>query len=419
MEYISLAKQYYKDQVVYENLYRYRTSSTDSLYTLPVSIGKNAAFFVLSKEVNKLNQDIYIRNNKLSRLYNGLPTVARNACLRKSIIDEILLSNDIEGVYSTRKELHIVMKKKKKSKVLKFEGLVNKYQMILNDQANIPLANSTDVRNLYDEIILKEIDTNDYPDGKVFRKESVSVYTPADKEIHQGINPEKHLIDFMDKTLEWLEDSSIPHILRISVYHYLFGYMHPFYDGNGRLSRFISSYLLKETLNFLVSFRISYIISNNKKKYYESFEICNDEKNRGDITPFVIAFLEIVYQAVESLIDELDESKKKLAHYNKIISAIFDTIIASNGNISKKTLDNQINILYIVIQNSLFSDEPISIQELCSAVDLGNTWTRNCLSSLIELGYINKVKQGHSVMYEANFMALDQFHITRDAGSNS
>ena len=64
-----------------------------------------------------------------------------------------------------------------------------------------------------------------------FRRKSVSVYSPHMKEIHRGISGETEIIACMEKALFILHNKSIPPLIRISVFHYLFGYIHPFYDG--------------------------------------------------------------------------------------------------------------------------------------------------------------------------------------------
>ena len=51
----------------------------------------------------------------------------------------------------------------------------------------VPLDTCNDIRTLYDEIVVNEIEEADRPDGEIFRKGVTSVYSPTEKEIHRGI----------------------------------------------------------------------------------------------------------------------------------------------------------------------------------------------------------------------------------------
>jgi len=65
----------------------------------------------------------------------------------------------------------------------------------------------TDIRSLYDELVLKEVveeDDKNYPDGSIFRKDKVFVQSPTGKVIHTEIYPEDKLIDSMAEALNIL-----------------------------------------------------------------------------------------------------------------------------------------------------------------------------------------------------------------------
>ena len=83
--------------------------------------------------------------------------------------------------------------------------------------------------------------------------------------IELDVNAGETKTDFIELKVNDLNNDDINFLIRIAVFHYAFGYIHPFYDGNGRTSRFISSYLLSQRLEDLVSFRLSYTIKLNIK----------------------------------------------------------------------------------------------------------------------------------------------------------
>lgn len=405
MNYIPLSKMYFKNRKQYYDLYSARANCSDAVYNLPVEVTGNPAFFIVCHEVICLTTEIYIRNNKLTRIYNspGLPPVAIKDYIQNAIVEEIMQTNTIEGVRSTRKEIQITFKKRHSSANLRFKGLVNQYNQILDFDHKTRLASSTDIRVLYDDMLGREIPEDCQPDGIIFRKESVSVLGADGKAIHRGLLPEEHLIDFVNASLSWVQDDSIPHLLRASVFHYLLEYAHPFYDGNGRLGRFITSQQLKETLNVLVSFRISSAINGAKEKYYKAFEICNHPRNCGDITPFVIVFLEILLMAVNSLIDDLETREERLAHYAQILEEYFAT--ASTG---KKALQEE-RVLDAMVQAALFIRNDLTIEDLCQEIqDLSKYQIRNILDSLEIQGLASSKKSGKYKLYTANLSQIEK-----------
>lgn len=75
---------------------------------------------------------------------------------------------------------------------------------------------------------------------------------------------------------------------------------------------FLITKSLKDELGILLSLRISYVIKNNLKNYYKAFDICNDVKNKGDITYFILMFLDLLEEATEDLYAKLRDLSDKL-----------------------------------------------------------------------------------------------------------
>jgi len=211
----------------------------------------------------------------------------------------------------------------------------------------------------------------------------------------------------MNESLEFLNNDRFPHLIRISVFHYLLGYMHPFYDGNGRMSRFISSYLLKNILNLLVSVRISYVIKNNRKRYYEAFEICNDPKSKGDLTPFVLAFLQIILDAEKSLLESLTARSQKLNYYQEKIRQY---------HAAHPDMNNSKEILSILVQNALFSDEWMSSSEIRNYVKKGENFIRKCIQDMLSEHLILLQRDRHKKLYTANLSFFDHFKAQNETG---
>lgn len=389
MDYYLLAKLYYKDKELYEKEYKERYNGISTI-KFNFSISKHPAFCVINNEILNLVEKIFINDKRLDLMTQAMPTIALQQYTRNCLIDEIHLTNDIEGVYSTRKEINeILSMSEEKAAKRRLFGLIQKYDMLKKE--NIPLETCQNIRTLYNELVLPEVieeDSENIPDGVFFRKDHAYVIGANEKQIHAGVYPEEEIIDLMNNSLAVLNNGNLSYLIKIAIFHYLFGYIHPFYDGNGRTSRFISSYLLSQNLNKLISYSLSYTIKINISKYYKSFKVTNDTFNRGDLTPFVINFIEIINSIYDNLFQSLSGKMEKLEFYY---------------NVTEKIINNDVdfgNVVFILFQQSLFSYEGVSIKELVEFLHYGETKIRNYLKKLDNLNLLIKNRSGHSILYD-------------------
>ncbi len=378
MDYLLLSNLFYQDKNQYQALYEKRISS-ESTYVLPIKIGEHKAFYCLCPQIHQISMQIMALDKQISHTRTLLPEAALVQFANKCLIDEIKLTNDIEGVYSTRKELTAVLGEMGgKAKKKRFYGLINKYQMLTDDH-EFPLNTSTDIREIYNDLVFKEVaedSIDNVPDGEIFRKDMAEVTTPTQKVIHRGAYPETKIIQLMEQALNILNQKEIPVLIRISIFHYLFGYIHPFYDGNGRTSRFISSYLLSKNFEFLIGFRLSYTIKAHIKEYYHAFEECNNAKNLGDLTPFIIMFLNIILESFKNLNDALNKRTALLGKFSQILK-------------EKEDLSLELkNFAFILLQVSLFSNEGIKKKQLGAQLKISESTVNKRLGKLREKGLL-------------------------------
>lgn len=402
MEYELLSKIFYKKPTEYESIYDARFNSEASI-KLPIKIHENVGFIFNTNEITKLLVKIYKTINKINLLRTHLPNIAINSYIIKSLKDEIALTNEIEGVRSTRKEIEDAIDSIKNDKSARFKGLVDKYFKLISNEI-IPLNNCEDIRTIYDALVLPEIEKENLPDGILFRKEPVQVVSATQKEKHRGIMPESKIIESLDLCLDFLKNDDIDSLIKISAFHYLFGYIHPFYDGNGRTSRFISSYLIKNELDVLLALKLSYTVKNNINKYYKAFDVCNDRKNKGDITFFVVTFLELLSQASDDLYTKIADLNDQLNYYNNIINTL----------VNEKVLnDKQAKCIFILCQNRLFDDTYMNMNTLTELLEKSDTTTRKILKSLESKNLLVKSRNKNQYLYSANLDSLSSQSFTK------
>lgn len=367
MAYIPLYEIYYKQNNEWFQEYQKRFNNLFAKH-LDINIKEFnrekefQLFYCHTEYIVTLQNKIMFDFLRLQKLFNLLPGAGIDQFLKSCMIEEIQSTNEIEGVRSTRQEIReAIFAQGKYNPDVRLWGIVNKYNKIINDE-NIKLKTCEDIRNLYDDFILDEIkrnNTSDIPDGNIFRKNSVDIVSGTQKTIHRGVYPESKIIDYMTKALQFLQDDSVSIFIRIAVFHYLFGYIHPFYDGNGRMSRFITSYFLSKNLHPTIALRLSVLIKQHKNDYYKLFENTNAQINCGDLTPFIIWSLEFIASAITSTYKLLFEKYELFSSLNQKL----DEMLKNEDKTTKRVYN-------ILLQAAVFSDMGATSQEIVQTLKL-------------------------------------------------
>lgn len=390
----NMFKLYFKNKNEYNNIYENRYNSENTIH-FHFKIENDYAFFYYHNEIMNIIYNINKLDKEVSNILNMLPGIAREEYKKRSLIDEIFFTNEIEGVVSTRKEISEVIddiesKAKEKNRI---HSLVHKYLMLNTNDDNI--MNLEDIRKTYDELVLAEIDKKDYPDGALFRKDLVYVKGRSEKILHTGVYPEEKINSILLEGLNILNDENIDLLVRVAIFHYIFSFVHPFYDGNGRTDRYISSLYLKKYYNSIISYRLSLTIKESINNYYEAFKMTNSKYNKGDITTFVFEFVNIVKTAFEKTINYLSQKRTLLGEKKNLLDEL--TVV------KEEKINNELkNILYILMQVDIFGEYPINRVNLSNATNLSLPTLNKLLAILEEKELIIKIKKSKAFLYSIN-----------------
>lgn len=398
MGYVDFKKAFHNPSVDERTLYEDRFNAEESVH-LDVNVSGSPAFFMMTQDVYEAALRVSESDKELLRLMRDLPPKAIEQFAVKNLVDEIVITNEIEGVNSTRREVHEVLDSlAKNDRRKRFHGLVNKYYM-LTDNDGTPFETPTDIRAAYDELALEEImadDKKSAPDGDLFRKGSVGVYSPAQELIHEGLMPESAITEALAKSLDFLNGGACIPLARIAAFHFMFGYIHPFYDGNGRTNRYISSYYLANHYEPIMGYGLSYMIKKRIDEYYRGFQSCEGKLCMGDLTPFVIMFSDIVAEAAERMVSLLSEGRNNLFKYEGAAARI-DEITSSK---------NLYAVTSILIQATLFSDYGITMSGLADTLQSSKQTPYRHLKVLEGMGLVVKKKIGKEVFHTIDLNRL-------------
>ncbi len=353
MKYTPLFKIYYKEPQNWETKRKARYESEfTKTFAIPIKEYNHKrsyqAFATFPLELTNLLMDIQSAKEELEKTISTSANILIDYLRNIFLIEEIKASNDIEGVFSSRHEIKDSLDGYLKKSPKRFNSIISKYFSILHpSEALFDISSCEDVRTLYDEFILSEISLGNQLDGKLFRAGQVNITTKTDKIIHQGSYPEEKIMEYMNEALRILNAKDMPLTIRVALFHYFFGYIHPFYDGNGRTSRFISTAYLSHDFHPLIALRLSAVIKNNQKKYYEAFSHTNAEINGGDVTYFIFEFLQIIQKTIENTRQLLEKRIERLKRDTLRLQKFFE-----EQHITDEVTQQ---IYYILMQASTFS----------------------------------------------------------------
>ena len=130
----------------------------------------------------------------------------------------------------------------------------------------------------------------------VFRSGNVGVFD-GDALIHLAPSA-KYVPELIADLFEWYKKSELPVLVKSSVFHYEFEFIHPFADGNGRMGRMWHTLMLGSWNEIFFWLPIEELIKERQAEYYGAL---GRSDNEGDCTRFVEVMLNIIYDSLEKL----------------------------------------------------------------------------------------------------------------------
>ncbi len=151
------------------------------------------------------------------------------------------------------------------------------------------------------------------------RTGAVGVIDGQGKVIH--IAPPQELVAGLTEQLfAWLKTSKTQMLIRSSIFHYEFEFIHPFGDGNGRTGRLWQTALLASWKPIFEWIPIESIIKDNQKEYYRAIQLSTSE---GKSNRFILFMLDIIKKAVFEL---AKDSRRHQSHINNQVRALLSVI---------------------------------------------------------------------------------------------
>lgn len=209
---------------------------------------------------------------------------------------------------------------------------------------------------------------------------------------------EKQLDDFFSWFNARAADVTLDPLLRAGIAHFWFVTLHPFDDGNGRLTRAITDLALAQGESQAIRFyAMSASILSNRQGYYQILE--STQRGGLDLTPWLAWFLQTLLRTLEQAMQRMDRVLSKArfwqAHRDDGLSA------------------EQINVLNRLLNGDLLSEKPgagfeggISAAQYQAVAKVSKATATRHLSDLLEKGCLERLPGGgRSTRYQIDWGA--------------
>lgn len=289
----------------------------------------------------------------------------------KAMEDEIASTFTIENIDFSRDSVRKILRgfAPTDDSENRIYGMKKGLEFISDPQNRITEEN---IFKLYSIAILDFLDEEDrlLPNHK-YRHDTV--YVVGQEVEHTGL-PHEQIQEHMSALVSFIqEDSAMNDLVKAAIIHFYLAYLHPYFDGNGRMARLIHLwYLVQQGYTSAMFIPLSEYIEKSRKGYYNAYTLAEQNAKLSgvmDVTPFLVYFIENVYHKLGKMtsveknmeifqnaleIGEITEKEKDLWLY--VLSAY------GNSEFSTKQLEKDYgNAAYATIRSFVLKFEKLGL----------------------------------------------------------
>lgn len=307
-----------------------------------------SAEFKPSHEVLNLISEIDEFKGKWQVLANLSPD--RLSSLRRvATIESVGSSTRIEGVKLSDREVETLLanletysfKSRDEQEVA---GYAEAMELLFESFQEISLTENH-IKQLHS--VLLKFSTKDVSHRGKYKAQpnNVVAFDADDKEIgivFETVSPFQTPFE-MAKLVRWANEETAFHsLLKTAVFVVCFLAVHPFQDGNGRLSRILTTFLLlKSGYEYVPFSSLESIIENNKNSYYDALRKTQRSltANEIDWESWIVFFLRCLKKQKDNLERKLEREKLLAVKLSKLSAEIL-TLLKEHERLSISELEN-------------------------------------------------------------------------------
>ncbi len=251
---------------------------------------------------------------------NPFPSEADNTkYLITSLIEEAVASSTLEGAVTTREIAKKMIAENRPPKD-------KNEQMVLNNYKTMQMLETIKNEPFSPELICHihtEISRGTLPVERLgtFRKDTDNIAV-SDNEgtIYHTPPPEGAIRQKLEELCAFAntkdEGADFIHpVVKAIILHFMLGYIHPFFDGNGRTARTLFYWhLLRSDYWFVKFISISRVLLETGNRYPVAY--LNTETYDNDLNYFIKFQLEVVERSIKAFLSHIQEKQAELAKFS-------------------------------------------------------------------------------------------------------
>ena len=305
--------------------------------------------------------------------------------LRKStLITSAGASNRIEGGKLNDEEVEKVMRGLAVSKFAdrdsqEVQGYLETLQNVFDSFQTLPLRESV-ITSLHNQLLKYSHKDDTHRGGYKKKENTVGVLGPDGKvarimfETTKAYLTPKEMQELVDWTADALEKNRFHQLLIIANFIVEFLKIHPFEDGNGRLSRVLTNLLLlRSGYQFVQYVSHEQIVERRKDEYYIALRKSQEtfKTDHDTISPWLNFFLSVIKEQATKALAYLEEEK----------------------------VEDMLSPKQYEVWRYISSVEQAAPGEIVKATNIALGTVRQALNSLVELGKVKRVGRGRATRY--------------------
>jgi len=301
-----------------------------------------------------------------------------------SIMEESIASSQIEGASTTVKVAKTMLRNSTAPRNKSEQMIVNNYKAMrfIRSKADEPLSLEL-IREIH-AIITHETLTDPVFEGSFRTDDSVAVTDPLTGTVYHQPVPFGQIEPMLSELCTFVngDEPFIHPILKGIIIHFAMAYIHPFIDGNGRVSRSLFYWFtMRNGYGLMEYLSISKAIKKHRGKYDLAYLLSETDGN--DITYFIRYNLDIITESMAAFSDYLD---RKMREQDEALENI------RSYGLSLRQED--------VLAEMIQSGEPATAYGLAAMFGTDVQNIRKDLIVLKEKGLVDiSGKDGHKILY--------------------